>query len=374
MIDDVKLEDRHYRKLKLQLVQLYGVTFPTTTLKEAVKLVCEENYMNQLTNWLEGLRWDSQDSLINTWLIRVTGCDDTMLNRAYGRCFLLACVARAMRPGCKVDTVLILRGAQGIRKSTLFKVLAGDDYFSDTYINIGKKDSFQQLHNAWIYEMAELDSFYRKDASQIKSFLTSTHDEYRPPYGEELQTVPRHTVIVGTTNESAPLKDDTGNRRFWLVDCPSKKFDLEWLAKNRKALWAEAMHLFKKDCNWWLTPSEEAAQEAFNAEYIPGNSAEHFLVYWLQQETTGMSSFDFRAGDVPAAFQDCEGKQVIRCPSPKVLSQLLLAQEGMSKSKQNGSIVYTFNKPQNWEGDNVPEPHPLKRARQAQAIREARTY
>lgn len=368
MIGKEKLEDKHYRKLKLQLVQLYGITFASTTLKDVVKLVCEENTINPLTDWLKSLTYNPNDkSLIEEWLIQVTGCDDTPLFRAYARCFLIACVARAMQPGCKVDNVLILQGAQGIQKSTLFKVLAGSDFFSDTYINIGKKDAYQQLHNAWIYEMAELDSFYRKDASQIKSFLTSTQDEFRPPYAEELQTVPRHTVIVGTTNEAAPLKDDTGNRRFWLVPCPPVKFNLQWLARHRTQLWAEAMHYYNQDVPWWLTPEEEATQEEFNSGFIPGNSAEHFLLWWLKTQLAGVDSVIFRAGDVISAFSDCEGKQIQRPPSAKVLAQMLLAQEGMSKQKTCGIMQYSFSPPKDWEGLNVEEPHPLKRARLAEA-------
>jgi len=51
-----------------------------------------------------------------------------------------------------------------------------------------------------------------------------------------------------------------------------------------------------------------------------------------------------------------------------VLAQMLLAQDGMSKQKTCGIMQYSFSPPKDWEGLNVEEPHPLKRARLAEAI------
>jgi hypothetical protein len=60
--------------------------------------------------------------------------------RAVGSKWLISAVARAMRPGEKVDTVLILEGLQGLGKSSAFRAL-GVNWFSDTAIDISNKDS-----------------------------------------------------------------------------------------------------------------------------------------------------------------------------------------------------------------------------------------
>jgi predicted P-loop ATPase len=45
---------------------------------------------------------------------------------AAGRKFLISAVARVMEPGCKVDHVLVIEGEQGLKKSMVARILAGD--------------------------------------------------------------------------------------------------------------------------------------------------------------------------------------------------------------------------------------------------------
>src|SRR3990167_10957807 len=91
------------------------------------------------------------------------------LNRSLVRRLLIAMVARAMKPGCKLDTVLVLVGLQGIGKSTLFRILASPAFFVDSPIDIDKKDALEQLRHAWLIEWAELESLFRaRDSTAVK--------------------------------------------------------------------------------------------------------------------------------------------------------------------------------------------------------------
>lgn len=113
----------------------------------------------------------------------------------------------------------MLEGAQGLGKSTGVRVLAGDEWFGDTPITFGDKDSYQALRAKWIYELGELASVTRAELNRAKSFLSATFDVYRPSYGRRTRDFKRQCVFVGTTNESAYLRDPTGNRRFWPIRC-----------------------------------------------------------------------------------------------------------------------------------------------------------
>ncbi len=153
--------------------------------------------------------------------------------------------------------MLILEGFQGRKKSTGFRALAGEKWFSDAQLVIGDKDGMMLIQKVWIHELPEMHTYRKAEADLMKSFLSRQVDEFREPYGRVIVERPRGVVFVGTTNESKYLKDPTGNRRFWPV--AGKKVAVSWIKANRDQLWAEAVMAYKGGEQWWL---EEEAEEA----------------------------------------------------------------------------------------------------------------
>jgi predicted P-loop ATPase len=162
-----------------------------------------------------------------------------------------------MKPGNKVDTMLVLEGPQGLQKTKAIRLLAhSDEWYLDQLGDLATKDAQQQLAGAWIVEMGELDVLCRtRSITTVKNFLTQQDDKYRPSYGRRRQTFPRQCIFVGTTNESVYLQDATGNRRFWPVKCT--RIDHAALERDRHQLWAEALALYRQGEQWWLTDGEE---------------------------------------------------------------------------------------------------------------------
>ena len=159
-----------------------------------------------------------------------------------------------MVPGIKADGCLVLEGAQGLRKSSFLRTLAGE-YFSDSPIEIGSKDAFLSLRGVWIAELAELATYLRKDPDTLKQFMSSPVDRYRPPYATEAEDFPRQCVFAGTVNHFTYLKDATGARRFNPVRVT--RVDLSALERDRDQLWAEAMLAWRAGESWWPTTSEQ---------------------------------------------------------------------------------------------------------------------
>lgn len=223
----------------------------------AVDNVARRLTANPLVKWLRGLKWDMTQRL-DTWLSTYAGVAPSDYASQVGRWFMIGAIARAMRPGCKVDHVLVLEGPQGKRKSTCLRVLAGEEWFADSPIDLASKDRFVALQGIWIQEIAELDGFDRGDVNRIKSYLSSPVDVYRPPYARASVKVPRRAVFAATVNGDSYLRDETGNRRFWPVRCDGT-IDLVGLARDREQLWAEAMFKFGADATWWPDSAEAVA-------------------------------------------------------------------------------------------------------------------
>ena len=157
-----------------------------------------------------------------------------------------------MEPGCKVDTLLVLEGPQGIFKSMVARILAGDEYFSDQLGEMGSKDaSMQLLRGIWIMELSELDALNKVETSRRNHFFRSRPRNVSDcPYGHRIVEIKRQCVFIGTTNSDTWLKDETGGRRYWPVRCRS--IDVDGLKKDRDQLWAEALHLYHGGSHWWL--------------------------------------------------------------------------------------------------------------------------
>ncbi|HYE41743.1 MAG TPA: VapE domain-containing protein, partial [Ramlibacter sp.] len=222
----------------------YFPSMPRTTLEEAMRMVATRHQYHPVREYLRGLTWDGQPRL-NDWLIRAAVGEPDKLTKRERRYlqrvsawFLMGMVARAMRPGCKFDYMPILEGQQGMRKSTVLNVLAGD-WFADTGFVLGDKDSLQMLQGRWLYEISELDAMARAEVTKIKAFVASKSDWYRASFDKRPREYPRQLVFAGTTNEHQYLVDGTGNRRFWPVDV-TRVIDTDWVAEVRDQLFAEA--------------------------------------------------------------------------------------------------------------------------------------
>jgi predicted P-loop ATPase len=169
-------------------------------------------------------------------------CEDTPLNAQYIRKTMIAAVARARIPGIKFDQITVLESGEGFSKSTAWRVLAGDENFSDESI-IGKqsREVQEQLAEIWIHENADLAGMKKAEVETVKAYASRTTDIARPAYGRFVTKQKRHSIEVGTTNANQYLQSQTGNRRFWSLRV-LKAIDIDKLGRDRLQLWGEAAH------------------------------------------------------------------------------------------------------------------------------------
>lgn len=233
-------------------------------IQDAVALVFEERAYNPVKEFIESETWDGTPR-VETVLIDYLGAEDNAYVRAVTRKTLVAAVARVYKPGCKFDYMLTLVGEQGIGKSLLVERL-GYRWFNDTVTDIRGKESYETLDGSWLIEMGELAALKKADRESMKNYISKTEDTYRKAYARNVTTSKRHTVFIGTTNETEFLSDDTGNRRYWVVDTdPAKRTKLVWRdlptgGSAIRQIWAEALTLYKAGEDiMHLTDEERAA-------------------------------------------------------------------------------------------------------------------
>ena len=292
MSGSAEVRDSLYIDILLLLERRYNWTRNQPSrdkIWSAVERVAERRAKNPVADYLLGLEWDGACRL-QDWVywsvFRPAEDAGVYLDQArgdlyatYGRKWAIALVARALDPGCKMDTVLVLSGRQGFRKSTLLADWSPwRDLFVDTPLDLRSKDKYQVIQRSWIYEDAELASGTKAAEESKKAFLSQSADTYRSPYSKVPRTVPRSNVIVGTTNDAHPLRDTTGSRRYWIIQCPKIEHlrddhadqpvaDLDYVRENRDQLLAEAVARYQAGEDWHLTRDEDAARGESNQDH-----------------------------------------------------------------------------------------------------------
>jgi predicted P-loop ATPase len=264
----------------------YGVGLSPREVGSQILYVARKNPYDPIADYLNALVWDGvkrADDFLLKWCDALVTTDGDDINytphvkRISGK-WLISCVARALRPGSKVDTVLILQGEQGLKKSMLFDVLGGA-WFTDSGVTVGDKDSRMLAARSWIIEMPELSVFRHSEDLRRKAFFSQRVDHFRPPFGRVIEEYPRRCIFVGTTNDDQYLTDPTGHRRYWPVALRS--IDIETLKANRDQLWAEAVYRYKAGERWWLEKDEAKEAEKVAEEHVVMTASEEkFLAVW----------------------------------------------------------------------------------------------
>jgi len=257
------------------------------TVFDAILVQARDHEYHPVREYLSGLTWDGKPR-VDKWLVDHLGAEDTPLNRAYAAKFLIGAVSRAMRPGSKVDTILILEGPQGLMKSTALMAL-GDPWFTDHLPDLASKDAMAQVQGKWIIELAELTALGRADERRLRSFLSTPVDRFRPPYGRVGEDHPRQCVFAGTINPSGTgyLRDETGARRYWVTLCgvgwaEGRKIDIAGLRAVRHQLWSEAVVRFQKgEAHWLETTALEKASQAEADERHEGDAWDDPIAEYL---------------------------------------------------------------------------------------------
>lgn len=288
-VDREGLTDTVTSGISIWLDEHYGVDLSSAKVDEAIRWVSCNHEYHPVRRYLGSLKWDGKARL-DGLLCDYFGAMETTLNAEIGRKFMVAAVARVKQPGCKVDTVMTLVGAQGQGKSTAIGILGGH-WYSDTDIDPHGKDAYQQISGVWLYEVAEVEKWNgRRDQSVIKAFLSSQKDRYRPPYGRNTIESLRQVVFVATTNTVEFLADHTGSRRWWPVkigvDGP---IDLGALREDRDQLWAEALYAYNQGENWYLDKEQSAVLADESDEHQSADPWLDKASIWL--ETRGHEAY-----------------------------------------------------------------------------------
>ena len=297
-----------YTDLQLWISEVYGLEYGLDTIIALVDWYAEKHRSyNPIREYLEGLKWDPKKDKPKLHMLfpNYFGTKDTKLNRALGMRWILGMVARGLLPdddteGIKVDHIVIFCGRQNQYKGRALEALASAAFFSDSKLEIDKKDLYESIHSGiWLWEIPELHNLFSKGDNTTKAVLSSKRDRWRPPHarGGVQRVAPRRGLIVGTSNDTEILTDPTGARRYWPVTV-ERKCNVEGLKLDRDKLFAEAVYLLQdKNEQTWLTETEEGWLKDSQLEYTLSDSWEDGVSAALERFPNGISLGEILKGE-----------------------------------------------------------------------------
>lgn len=245
--------------------------FKETDIQKAIAYVARRNPVHEIRADVEAFAPHDGKPRLETEFPKLFGHAPGSFEGRLLRRWMVSAIARVMKPGCQVDTVLILQGGQGPGKTNFFRRLGGK-WTTSSKVQPGDEEGMMVMRQFWFIEWGELSSMKSRSREVTKDFITNPIDTFRWPWGRRPVSAPRHSVLVGTSNPKDFLEDPTGNRRYWPISILGE-IDLQWVDANREQLFAEALAIYRAgatcaDCasdpqkrcgehRWWLTKEEE---------------------------------------------------------------------------------------------------------------------
>jgi len=291
----IELDGRHLPPSQVELIHVdlseYGYSIGKETAIDVIRRTALANQYNPVEEYLDLIAADvaiepiDLDRVATEFLGTQDPLYDSMLAST-----LVGAVARTYEPGCKFDTCLVLKGGQGVRKSSFVKALASPDWLNDT-TQPKEKETLQAIHSCWVMELAELDSLTTKrEAGAVKALLSSSIDKYQLPYGRAIEECPRRSVMIGTCNRDDFLRDDTGSRRFWVIDlhhnfAAGSLIDVDRVVGERDRIWKAAVLAYRAGRQCWLSHEQQNESNRRNRGYEQEHPWESRIARWLTLDT-----------------------------------------------------------------------------------------
>lgn len=294
---------RHYLEKTYEIIAV-------KTIEDAVHIVADRRSYHPVRDYLDGLIWDGTPR-VDTLLINYLGAEDSAYVRAVTRKTLAAAVRRIFTPGCKFDYMLTLRGPQGCRKSSLARKL-GMHWYSDSISSTQPgKDAYEQLNGVWIAEMGELTAMKKAESEAVKLFISKQTDRYRAAYARTVEDHPRQNIFIGTTNDREFIRDQTGGRRFWVVEVQGSKDIEESLTQDIvDQVWAEAVELSESGEKLYLPDDLELIAAQIQEDYQAQDQRLGLIQEYLEillPEDWGERSIEARKDYVQNCLNDGDG-------------------------------------------------------------------
>ena len=228
-----------------------------------------EHY-DPVREWLDALpHWDGRDRLGDRVKTNTPGWRDNF------KIWMRSMVSQ-WRAGLDAmygaQMVLMLVGGQGTRKSTFMRMLLPKElmpFYIDRIDFANKKEALRALSRFLLINIDEYDQISKQQTAFLKHLIQRTDVKERKLYSTTFEQQQRYAAFCATTNSLVPLKDESGSRRYMVVEV-SDVIDTDTQgdkAIDYKQLYAQIVYEIEHGEEYAFTGEREKQIVSQNAEY-----------------------------------------------------------------------------------------------------------
>lgn len=180
------------------------------------------------------------------------------------------------------ECVPVLIGAQGCGKSTFaYRILPEQlrEYYLD-HINFANKfDSEMALTHNLIVNIDEFANMGPSQQGKLKQTLSKVKVNGRPIFGKAQEDRRRYASFLATTNDTHPLCDSTGSRRYICIRIHNGQFIDNATPINHDQLFAQLLHELHEEClPYWFGNDEVLRIQQANLPYFRSDDMEGMII------------------------------------------------------------------------------------------------
>ena len=168
--------------------------------------------------------------------------------------------------------VLMLVGDQGTRKSTFMRMLLPKElmpFYIDRIDFANRKEALRALSRFLLINIDEYDQVSKAQTAFLKHLIQRTDVKERKLYSTTFEQQQRYAAFCATTNSLVPLKDESGSRRYMVVEV-SGVIDTDTQgdkAIDYRQLYAQIVEEIENGEEYAFTGEREQLIVAQNADY-----------------------------------------------------------------------------------------------------------
>lgn len=248
---------------------LYEADGIKSIVKDIINSETTEEF-DPINSWLDNLpKWDGMDRV--TDLIRcIPGVNDKQAE--WMHIWLRGVVAqwKGLDTLHGNEIVPVLIGKQGCHKSTYWARLLPQElreyYMDDVHLaNQFSKD--MALTNNLLVNLDEMDRYTRSQQALIKQSLSKCKVNGRNIFGRTQEDKRRFASFVATTNNTHPLLDATGSRRYICISVPEGEYIDTSRQMDYQQIYSQLQQELADGMSYWFDNQQVDEMQRFNLQF-----------------------------------------------------------------------------------------------------------